>query len=372
MPTATQLGLLDLASIQELYTAFPLLDAAPSDETYHRCSEASSVELRDGTVLLAYGRHAGASDNAAGHIWGRTIEADGTPRADDRILVRSPEGGLNAMSPALRRLPDGRLGMLYSFRVSVKTAERHFVSSKDEGRTWSAPAVVGTGGYVTGCHDRFTVHSSGRLIAPLHGSENWDYHWPQTSVAYSDDLGATWTRSPSKIEMPKLLYPGGRIVGEGGANEPSAAERADGSLLMTLRTSMGTQFRSESFDRGETWSSPRSMEVLSPRAPANITRVPGRDELLLVYQHDYELGHVMNGQRHTLVAALSSDGGHSWPYAKRKLLACDPAHSIDYPSVMYKGGEVWITMRCSTGREVLQGRTSTRLMRVPLEWLYEG
>lgn len=88
----------------------------------------------------------------------------------------SPDGGFNAMSPALQRLPDGRIGMLFSYRQSQKIASCRFTSSADEGETWSPPVIVADGQYKTGCHDRFTVHSSGRLLAPCHCTEDWDLH----------------------------------------------------------------------------------------------------------------------------------------------------------------------------------------------------
>jgi hypothetical protein len=146
------------------------------------------------------------------------------------------------------------------------------------------------------------------------------------------------------------------------------AERADGSLIMTIRTAMGTQFKSESSDRGLTWSTPRSMEVVSPVAPAHISRLPGSNNLLLLWTADYDARANLSGERHTIMACVSQDGGASWPLARRKILVQDMAHSVDYPSVLFRNGEAWITLRVSTGRGVLQGLTSTCLMRVPLTW----
>ena len=67
--------------------------------------------------------------------------------------------------------------------------------------------------------------------------------------------------------------------------------------------------------------------------------------------------------------AWSDDNGRTWPHAKRKIILHDPAKSTDYPSVMYRGNEVWITLRISSGAGVLQGLTGTGLVRVPLAWL---
>jgi hypothetical protein len=351
------------------HQAFPLIEIAPADEHGQRKSEASAVELRDGTVLVAYATHEGRSDNAHAPLVAKRLSPEGQPLTNERVIIPPPPGGLNAMSPALQRLPDGRIGMLFSYRQSTTVASRRFTASKDEGETWSTPVIVADGQYKTGCHDRFTVHSSGRLLAPCHCSDDWNKHYLHVRVSRSDDLGATWTLG-DPIMLPRVEWPEGTGGGhlESGCIEPGIAERADGSLLMTIRTAMGTQFKSESFDRGVTWSSPRSMEVISPIAPAHLSRLPNSDDLLLLWTSDYDAKAGGMGQRHTITACVSRDGGASWPHAHRKILIRDLDHSVDYPSVLYKNGEAWIGLRISTGRGVLQGRTSTYLMRVPLSW----
>ncbi|MBI4623902.1 MAG: exo-alpha-sialidase [Verrucomicrobia bacterium] len=370
--------------------AFPLEPVAPADAAHSRRSEASFVELRDGTVLLAYGRHTGPNDpgyarlrderivrygggsaierdNDFGEIVAVRLDSQGRRVTAERVLVPAPADGLNAMSPALRRLPDGRLGMLYSHRESPRLASRRFVSSRDDGETWSEPVVVAEGGYKTGCHDRFSILSDGRLIAPCHGGDDFDSHYRKIWVAWSDDRGETW-QTGAAIETPKVSWPDARFM-ESGCNEPGVAERADRSLLMTMRTAMGTQFGSESFDRGETWTSPRTLEVSSPSAPAHLSRLPDSDGLLLVWTPNYDARAPMNGHRHTLLAGISTDGGRSWPHARRRVLVHDPSRNTDYPAVLFRGNEVWIAVRQSDDPRVIQGRMSTCLVRVPVAWL---
>jgi len=369
--------------------AFSLHPIAPADGAHSRRSEATLAALRDGTLLLAYGRHTGPldpgyaalvnervvrygggsaieRDNDFGEIVAIRLDETGRRLDDERVLIPAPSDGLNAMSPALRRLPDGRLGMLYSHRVSTRVASRRFLTSADEGQTWSDPVVVVDGGYKTGCHDRFTVLSTGRLLAPCHGGDDFDSHYRKVWVARSDDHGATW-RTGAAVEVPKVSWPDGQFM-ESGCNEPGVVERADGSLLMTLRTAMGTQFCSESTDGGETWSPPRTLEVPSPNAPAHLSRLPGSSDLLLVWTPNYDARAPMNGHRHTVLAGMSSDGGRSWPHARRRVLVHDPARNTDYPAVFFHGAEAWILLRQSDHPEVIKGRMSTVLMRVPLAW----
>lgn len=351
---------------------FPLLTVAEADPFHKRRSEATLAELGDGSLFLAYASHVGESDNARAKIVSVLLNPDGIPLTDERDLVEPPPGGLNAMSPAAKRLPDGRLGLLFSYRHSKREASRRFMVSSDDGQSWSAPTIVATGGYKTGCHDRFVIHSSGRLLAPLHCTEDWDQHHLHVRVARSDDHGKTWELS-GPVELPIVRWPAGSDGSdntESGCIEPGIAEREDGSLLMTLRTAMGTQFGCESFDAGRTWSAPRSMEIISPVAPAHISRIPNTSDLLMLWTSDYDAKAPLSGERHTLMSCVSRDGGRSWPHANRKILVQDFSRSIDYPSVLYRGAEAIITLRVSSGSGILEGLTSTCLTRVPLHWFY--
>jgi len=354
------------------YQAFPTTWIAAPSAGFQRRSEASAVNLKNGNVLVAWCDLVEKSDNARGSIVTVELDSDGTPIGDPRTVIPTPEGGLNALSPALRRLPDGSIGMAFSYRFSTTAASRRFARSEDEGKTWSAPVLVSDDSdpYMTGCNDRLTVHSSGRLLAPMHCSHDWEDHHLHVKVSWSDDNGATWQTTPDGLELPRVRWDSHPERGlESGPHEPGIAERADGSLLMTLRTSMGTQFFSESFDRGETWSAPRSLELSSPLAPANLTRIPGTDKLLMVWTPNVDTTASMMGRRHTVMACISDDGGWSWPMNRRKILLHNSEASTDYASVLYRDNEVWLTLRVSSGPGVLEGRTGTSLMRVPLEWL---
>jgi hypothetical protein len=113
-----------------------------------------------------------------------------------------------------------------------------------------------------------------------------------------------------------------------------------------------------------------SLEVISSNAPAHLSRLPGSDDFLLVWTPNYNARAPMNGRRHTVMTCISSDGGRSWPHARRKILVLDPMRDTDYPAVFFHGHEAWIALRQSDDPVVIKGRMSTGLMRVPLTWLY--
>ena len=145
---------------------------------------------------------------------------------------------------------------------------------------------------------------------------------------------------------------------------------------MAIRTAMGTVFRAESHDGGETWTGLRSMEVVGPVAPALLRRLPGTDDLLLIWNWHYDWRERLAGKRQRLACAVSTDGGDSWPLSRRKVLEDDPAHSASYPTCTFDDGDAFITYRWGghiTGAydpEDPSGWISSKAVRLPLSWLY--
>lgn len=365
--------------MQSPFFAFPFEIILPTDERIPRRGEVSMESLPGGDVLIAYANHrAGAgpdgkpleSDNTKADLCMQRLSAKGKPIGAEWTCVVAPADVMNVMSPALRRLPDGRLAMAYSWRRTTKEACRHMIFSGDEGKTWTDPVVVGAGAYVTGCHDRLTLLSDGRMLAPLHCSDDWDRHYLHVRVARSDDQGQTWQMS-APVELPPVGGPDWYCFIESGCVEPSVAERADGSLLLSLRTAMGSVFGAESFDRGETWTHPRSLEVASPQAPSHLSRIPGTDDLLLIWTPNYDANVSLGGKRRTLMACVSRDGGRSWPHAMRRRLAHTDTDQFDYPAVLYRDGDVWVSFRQHLARPD-GNHIQSGLMKLPLRWLYEG
>lgn len=358
----------------------------PSTPEFPRHSEASAIQLKNGEILLVWSKFTGRGDNATAHVAGVTgdrdqlfrtyIEGDnnraqiaaavsedrGESWQHERVIVENT-AGLNVMSPALARLPDGGIGLVYSHRESTTEASRLFRRSDDEGQSWSAPIRITHDGYKTGCHDRFLVLNSGRLIVPLHCTDDWHLHHLHVRVARSDDNGQSWQLSDA-VELPKVSD-----SGESGCIEPDVAQRADGSLLMVIRTAMGTIFRAESHDEGETWHSLRSMEVVAPVAPSLLRRIPGTDDLLLIWNWHYNWRERLGGTRRPLACAISTDGGNSWPWSRRKILEDDPAFTYAYPSCLFINDAAYVTYFV-TPEDNPGGQRSLKAVKLPLSWFY--
>lgn len=359
----------------------------PASERFPRNDEASAVRLHDGRLLLLWsrfgslspagGRRALPADQASG-LPGQDLESDnagstiaGITSADGGRTWDAPRtvipntAGLNVMNPSLARLKDGGggIGLVYNHRESTTEAHRAFRRSDDAGATWSEAVRITTEGYQTGCNDRLTVLDSGRLITPVHCTEDWHSHYLYTRVARSDDHGATWQLS-DPIALPKV-----QGSGESGAWEGDVVQRADGSLLLILRTAMGTIFRAESHDAGETWHGLRSLEVVAPVAPAIIRRLPNSSDLLLIWNWHYDWRQPMGGVRRPLACALSSDGGQSWPLEQRRILEDDPRFTYAYPSCLFVEDFALITYYVSLASDPF-GPRSLKMMQLPLAWLY--
>ena len=359
-----------------------------ADDIFPRHSEATLIELDDGDWLLYWSRfgtervrsgelEVGStlhrrdgddlldSDNDVAVVAGTRSSDKGDSWTEDEVIVANP-GGVNVMHPALARLSDGALGLLVSRRDSPTEARRVFRRSTDEGRTWSDPVDLTHDGYVGGTHDRFTIHSTGRLLAPLHEAAGWYDHYLWTRLGISDDGGRTWRVSGAIASLPGIPD-----AGESGAWEPGIVERADGSLLLVLRTAMGTLFRAESHDRGDSWTPPTSMEVTSPVAPGRLERIPGTDDLVLFWNWHYDPSEPMGGYRRPLACAVSRNGGRSWPLRYRRVLEDAPGRTYGYPSCRFIGGEAVITYY-EAEIENPFGKRDLKLMRIPVSWLYDG
>ena len=336
----------------------------PADKVFTRHSEASIVELKDQTLLMAWSKFFGNHDNSKSHIAARISEDGGHSWTNERILVPN-DAGLNVMSPGLRRLGDGSLGLIYSFRESKKKARRLFRRSFDDGKTWTPSINITEDGYQTGAHDRLTVLSTGRIIAPLHCTQDWDEHYLYIKVARSDDLGRTWKLSDS-VTLPKL------DVAESGAQEPDVVERTDGSLLMIMRTATGSIYRAESFDQGVHWIKLKSTDIIAPIAPSIIRRIPNSEDLMLIWNWVYDPTDPMLGRRKQLACAISKDGGDSWPMEYRKILEQGDEDCFSYPSCTFYKSQALLTYYVmEEGVEFnFDGPRSLKLMRFPISWLY--
>ena len=287
------------------------------------------IELKDGTLL---------SVSTAG----RSTSPDGGVTWTEREPVHDIEGRqLKGSFAHLVRLESGGIG---GFSGESDDTKRYgmspsFSRSDDDGKTWSkavrvsepynnavmhgGPAVTSTGRIVVPVYDFIGQHvRSESSRAPFrdqlalvghHGHENaicycWAY--------YSDDEGETWYANEAK----GVWATGGELFvtldssagGHYSCEEPDVAEVSPEHLLMIHRTPLGRLFQSWSSDNGASWSQPEPTTLASSRAPAALGRIPGTNDLLIIWNQSSGDEIESGLQRNRLSSAVSKDGGETW------------------------------------------------------------
>jgi Neuraminidase (sialidase) len=330
-----------------------------------RNSEGAFVTLKDGRLIFIHTQfYGGASDHSAARLVARSSADGGRTWSGEPRTVLENEGGANVMSVSLLRLQDGRLALFYLLKNSWMDCRPHVRFSSDEAATWSAPVrMTNAPGYFVLNNDRVIQLRGGRLLAPLafHRARGED---PDTSKSFdaraialwlvSDDAGATWSESPQWQALP---VPATRT----GLQEPGVVELADGSLFSWFRTDQGLQYEARSTDQGRTWTAVAPGPMRSPASPASLKRLPDGSLLGIWNDHGGEFAFVA-GKRTPLVAAVSRDGGHTWPV--KKLLESDANGWFCYTAIHFVDDAVLLAY-CA-GDSKVGGLNRLRLRRLPL------
>lgn len=326
-----------------------------------RSGEGSVAPLRDGSLLMIYGRFEGGRDDDRAALVERRSADGGMHWTPARLFRRPPAGVTNLMSVSLLPLNDGRLAALYLHKESWEDCRPRFMTSGDDGRTWSEPApLVERVGYYVINNDRLVQLTRGRLLAPYawHGRPfNHDLWNVRCGCLLSDDAGRTWRlgRQEIKIEAENVLPPklaeaapagltedirAGRVQPQ----EPGVVELADGRVCLWCRTPAGYAYRAFSEDGGETWSPFRPIiEFAMPCGPQSIKRLPGSSRLVMLFNDrsglPYE--HPQYSWRRPLAVAVSEDNAATW--RRLGLLEAANVPSNCYYSLCFHSGNAVLT-----------------------------
>ncbi|MES2596493.1 MAG: sialidase family protein [Verrucomicrobiota bacterium] len=344
------------------------LNVDPSAE-HPRNSEGSFATLESGRIIFCYSQfYGGFADESPARIV--RIHSDDQGRTwSDPVTVVENTGGNNVMSVSLLRLASGKLAMFYCIKNSWLDCRPHMRLSTDEGETWTDPKLIQQApGYFVLNNDRVIQTAKGRLIVPLafHRSRGTDPHtsksWDHRAIAiwlYSDDEGATWAESSSWWAIP--------VRSNSGLQEPGVVELSGGSIFSWCRTDQGAQYGFTSTDAAKTFTAPLPTEMKSPNGPASIKRLPNSTDLLAIYNDHSGMFPFPPKKRNPFVAAISSDGGKTWP--KRKLIENDPDGLYHYTAIHFVGDAMLIGY-CA-GDSKVGALNRLRIRRITLDWLNE-
>jgi sialidase-1 len=300
-----------------------------------RNSEGDFIRLKDGRWLFIYTHFTGgSSDHAKAFLASRESRDGGKTWSDTDQVVVPNEGGFNIMSVSLLRLRSGAIALFYLRKNSLQDCRPVMRVSRDEGKNWSEPVecIPNDVSYYVLNNNRVIQLRNGRLVLPVarHGYVKGKIQPGSIIVYLSDDDGKRWRRSRSVLDRDAQ----GDVQN---FMEPGVVEVRGVKLLMVIRTRLGCQYFSDSTDRGETWSTPRPSEILSPVSPASIAKIPSTGHLLLVWNDhagqpkEYRTKHPPI--RTPLAAAISRDGGRTW--TQKKLLETQPDSGYCYTAIAF-------------------------------------
>ncbi len=328
-------------------------------ENNPRNSEGSFITLKDGRILFIYSHFTGksSSDFGQAYLAGRYSSDGGETWDNESSMIIKQEGLQNVMSVSLLRLKNGDIALFYLLKNSDSDCIPTMRISKDEACTWSDPitCISDRKGYFVLNNDRVIQLDNNRLIMPvsLHKTpEDSVFHKKgQIFSYYSDDNGQTWKTSN---EVPNT---DGVII-----QEPGIVELKGGQLMMFLRTDRGVQYISYSYDKGETWSSVEPGNIVSPRSPASIKRIPSTGDLFMVWNNNGS-----NQKRTPLNIAISKDEGKTWELTKT--IEDDPDGWFCYTSIYFSGEDVLLAY--SAGRQSQgTGLCIIDITKMNINWLY--
>lgn len=345
-PSRVAVGLLSLAILNAI------APAAEEPVTYHPKitkldfkAPGRVVMLRNGTIGCASkGKYLTSKDD--GKTWQAQGEIGAGPvgKVDGGLLVADHNGTLvlvyrDDAGMKLERTPDN---------MPLPGAALHVwcVRGTDGGKTWSDhyQLIDGFCGAMIGA----ICTRDNKIVVPL---QDLRYDPPRhvTIVFVSADGGKTWHKSAD-------LDIGGNGMEDGGL-EATVAQRADGSLLMFLRTTRDRLWRSESKDDGLTWSLPVPTDIKASNSPAYLLSLrSGR--LALVWNPLFGEGMTEGPRRvkpryaerpdsvfrEEMCFAISADGGDTW--TKPEIIARQKGGKLRYAYMLERNpGEIWVALR---------------------------
>jgi Neuraminidase (sialidase) len=334
------------------------------------------------------------------------------PNFETGVVARSnPQQYVTNAYPVIARLASGRLLCIFSVAGTEKPTKLKIASSysDDNGKTWSAPAIVFDHPNAEDADPNLLVDGN-RVLAfsttvpmPVTIAKSLIYmrestdgiHWGEETLlstprkyiagkihqgfrlkdgtlifSYAWDTWADQGMPPAtEGEMDiksgvlrskdggKTWVAGGDLYATipktsphstGGLDEAAIVVLSDGRLMTLMRTSGTKLYQSWSNDGGLTWETPRESTLTAHNSPAALWKLDGSDEVLVIWDNSPK-------GRTPLTAAISKDGGRTWSDPKVIVDTGGPQQA-SYPSaVQAKDGTliaVWQQQLPEGGRDI--------------------
>lgn len=314
---------------------------------FQNCHASTIVKLQNNDLLVAFfaGSKEGTGDTA---IW-LSRKTNNEWQEPKRTIY---ETGLPHWNPSLY-YQNKKIWLFYKVGYNVHSWTTRFVTSDDDGVTWSKPCELPSDGpFPRGpVKNKIISLSNGAWLAPssIEESRNWD--------AYCDctfDLGITWERS---LIVPFLHQSGltlertniweglkqeslwendlAKISGWDGIIQPTLWESKPGHVHMLCRSTRGFIYRSDSNDFGKTWC--EAYPISLPNNNSGIDVVKMKNGTLALVCNPVSGNWA---ERSPITIFFSKDNGITWE---------DHYHleagsgEFSYPAIIADGVELLIT-----------------------------
>ena len=313
------------------------------------------AHLKDGR-LAAVVRGGAPHIGKAGRLDWIESKDGGKTWSEPRVVVDGPWDDRN---PAFGQMPNGTIVVAYAecssyeadgkWNPNVGMFALYYVVSKDGGRTWSErrPLTAGPIGRIGSPYGRIVTLKDGTALMSVYGEADPSYEGPGKPPAGSRGDMVGLLRSKDNGETWGVFS----LISANDHNETTLLPLRNGRILAAMRTGKGQVDICESADAGRTWSQPVPVTGGPDRQwlehPADLVALP-RDRVLMVL-----------GRRHAplgVMAIVSSDGGRTWDYANRRLLAWTSQNrDCGYPSAVRLRNGTIVCLYYSVGTTDLPG-----------------
>ncbi|HBE41284.1 MAG TPA: sialidase [Bacteroidales bacterium] len=312
-----------------------------------RNSEGDFITLKDGRIIFVYTHFLSKGDFGNAYLASRYSTDNGKTWSNEDEIIVKQEGILNVMSVSLLRLQNEEIALFYLRKNSESDCIPMMRISADEAKTWNEPVqcITDKNGYFVLNNDRVIQLKSGRILMPV------AYHGEQYSQKsrtgkifcyFSDDNGRSWLSS-REVPNPDSVM----------TQEPGVVELKNGEIFMFMRTDAGVQYMSVSEDMGETWRPSEKSNIISPRSPASVERIPSTGNLLLAWNNNG-----INQNRTPLNVAISKDEAKTWENIKT--IENDPDGIYCYMAIHFTDDHVLLSYT---------GHGEETINRLSLDWI---
>ncbi|OGF97950.1 MAG: hypothetical protein A3F83_01565 [Candidatus Glassbacteria bacterium RIFCSPLOWO2_12_FULL_58_11] len=254
---------------------------------FPRTHSASIAALPDGGLIAAWWN--GSEEGGLDLVIRSARRLEGNDYWEEpRVVADTPD--TTEGNPVLFPVSGNEIWLIY--RSGLPFVKINLKKSRDGGRTWSAPEIlVGEPGWSS--RSRIIRLANGDIIIPIMKHEH-------SAFLYTSNEGKTWKRSKPVITPTRN-------------NEPTVAQRRDGSLLCYMRcydqkAEERFLWQAESFDNGRSWSEPSRTKIRNPSSAIELLALDN-GHFVLVFNDTQT-------NRSSLCLALSLDEGRTWKYQR--------------------------------------------------------